>query len=119
MAANAASSSLQLGFMPQTYFQTAVTDAIDLMPMYMNGPKQSQLPQDHLQMCWQKCTEKVKKTLRHVHGVNCKKTALMFWLSSPKNLNDLLHYWFELRVAAGYLLTPEFNSKCQSRNIPF
>jgi hypothetical protein len=51
MADTSTSSALKLGIISQTHFQTALTDAIDITPMYTK-PKYSKLrlPQAHLQM---------------------------------------------------------------------
>jgi hypothetical protein len=66
----------------------------------------------------QKSTEKIKKVILQVHGVNCQEEALHVSLNPQKSLNELRHHRFKLPTAAGYLPTPEFNEKHQRQNIP-
>jgi hypothetical protein len=118
-AANATSSALQLGIIQQAHFQTLITDSINITPMFLKGDTVNCAFLKLIRKCVnQKSTEKIKKIVRQVHGVNCKEEALHVGLNPPKSLNKLRHYRFKLRIAAGYLPTPEFNAKRQRQNIP-
>jgi hypothetical protein len=118
-AANATSTALQLGIISQAHFQTLITNSINITPVFFNRDTVNCDFLKLIRKCVnQKNTEKIKKIIRHVHGVNCQREALHVSLGPPKSLNELRHCSFKLRAAAGYLPTPEFNAKRQRQNIP-
>jgi hypothetical protein len=85
MAATATSYALKLGFISQTHFRTAVPQAIDIRPMYMNrNSVDCKFIKLICECVNQKSAKKIKTVVRQVYRVDCQKRALSVGLNPPE-----------------------------------